>query len=77
MSDTIPKVVRWIDIESADAKRIEYHSYVRQVIDAGLKYGIIKPDKQGNLYLEDGVTPVHAELDGQIVGLRASSKAAN
>ena len=66
---------RWIDLDGADFKRVEKHNFIRKIISIGLEGGVITVDKAG--YMWQGDNPVHAELDGQLVGLRFAAKAVN
>lgn len=66
---------QWIDMDSADFKRVGACSMVRKVVNIGIEAGIIRVDKAG--YMWQGDNPVHAELDGKFVGLRYSAKALN
>lgn len=66
---------QWIDMDGADFKRIEKHTFVRKIVTVGIQGGVITVDKAG--YMWQGTIPVHAELDGKFVGLRYSAKAAN
>jgi len=66
---------RWIDMDGPDFKRVEKHNFIRKIISVGIEGGVIKVDKAG--YMWQGENPVHAELDGQFVGLRFAAKALN
>lgn len=68
-------IERWIDLDSADFKRTEKPTFIRKVLNIGIEEGIITVDKAG--YMWKGSTPVHTELDGELVGLRYAAKAVN
>ena len=75
MSEKIT-VSRWIDLDDAECKALEYYSYIRKVVFTGLEYKIIRADKNGCLFMMDG-NPVHAESNKELVGIRYSKKAPN
>jgi hypothetical protein len=68
-------ITRWIDMDGPDFQRLEQHNFIRKIIRVGIEGGAIKVDKAG--YMWQGENPVHAELDGGLVGLRFAAKAAN
>ena len=70
-------ITKWVDLDDPEFKTVEYYTYIRKVVLAGLEYKIITPDKMGNLYMDDGATPISAELNGETVGVRYSMKALN
>jgi hypothetical protein len=65
----------WIDMDSNDFKRLEKCNQIRKIINVGIEGGLIKIDFAGYMWVEDN--PVHAELDGKIVGIRYAAKATN
>lgn len=67
---------RWIDLDSQEAQRIELYPITRKIVLAGLELGIIKSNSMGFLYMQND-NPIHAELDGKLVGIRYSAKASN
>lgn len=68
-------IERWIDMDGEDFKRIEKPTFVRKIVTIGIEGGVIKVDNAG--YMWAGENPVHAELDGELVGLRYAAKAVN
>lgn len=68
-------IERWIDLDSADFKRMENHSWIRQKTLRAVELGVITVDRAGYMWFNE--TPIHGELDGQIVGLRLAVKAVN
>jgi hypothetical protein len=68
-------IERWIDLDSADFKRLENHGYIRQQTLRAIELGVIVVDKAGYMWFKE--QPIHAELDGQTVGLRLAAKAVN
>ncbi len=66
-------IERWVDIESPEFKNNNGQVY-RWTLRS-IELGVVVPDKAGYLWFND--TPVHAELDGKIVGLRYAAKASN
>ena len=72
------KVDRWIDIDSAEAQKIEKYSFVKKIVTIGMEEGIIKANNDGQLWVIRGEgNPVHADLDGNLVGLLYKAKAPN
>ena len=65
----------WIDMNSLDFERVEKHNLIRKIVNVGVEAGLITIDKLG--YMWQDSNPVHAELDGKLVGLRYSAKAIN
>lgn len=74
----IVNIDRWVDLDSAEARKMERYNKIREYIKIGLEVGLYRMDKEGYMWVtkEPGV-PVHGELDGKLVGLRYSAKAAN
>lgn len=70
-------VTRWVDLEAQELKEVEYYSYIKKVIASGLEHGIITSDSDGCLFMDEGTVPIHAEIKGQIIGIRLSKKAYN
>jgi len=68
-------IERWIDLDSADFKRMENHSWIRQNTLQAVELGVITVDRAGYMWFNE--TPIHGQLDGQIVGLRLAAKAVN
>jgi len=69
------KIDCWIDLDSADFKLIEGHNWIRRFTLRSIELGAITIDKDGHLWVDS--YPIHAELDGKLVGLRYSVKAVN
>jgi hypothetical protein len=74
MSTTVI-IDRWIDIDGPEFQKIETPNFIRKIIQVGINGGLIKIDSRGYMY--QGTNPIHAELDGKLVGIRFSSKANN
>ncbi len=70
-------VERWIDLDSVEAKQIEQYNFIRETIDIAIRGGIIKADNLGHLFTTKDKNPVHAEINGKLVGLRFCAKASN
>lgn len=70
-------VTRWVDLESEECKSLEYYSYIKKVVDSGLKFKIITSDSNGHLFMDGGDTPIHADIKGELVGIKFSKTAAN
>ncbi len=75
-------VDRWIDLDSEEAKKtVQGYHDVKEFIHAGIKHGLVAPDKLGYLYtVKSGkvdYNPVHVKIDGKVVGFRYLAKAAN
>lgn len=68
-------VERWVDMDSAEFKKIEHHAWIRRFTLRAIELGAVTIDKAGYIWSND--TPVHAELDGELVGLRYSVSAVN
>ncbi len=68
-------IERWIDIDSADFKRLENHGWIRQRTMRAIELDVIVVDKAGYLWFRG--QPIYAELDGVNVGLRLATKAVN
>lgn len=66
---------RWIDISSFEFMLIEDHKMIKSIVKRSIELKAIKTDKNGNLY--DNENPIHAELNGKLVGLRCAELAAN
>lgn len=66
-------IERWVDIESEEFKNNDRHVY--RFTLRSIELGVLVPDKAGYLWFKD--QPAHAELGGQIVGLRYAAKAVN
>lgn len=66
---------RWIDMNSDEFKLIENHGWIRQKTLRAVELGVITVDRAGYMWFND--TPIHAELDGKLVGLRYAVKAVN
>lgn len=68
----------WIDLHSKEAKELDIYSFLKKSVDIGLKSGFIKHDNIGRLFMNDGSeNPIHAEIDGKLVGIKTVTKAAN
>lgn len=71
-------VSRWIDIDSPEAQKIEKYNFIKKIITIGLEDGMIASNNDGQLWVVRGErNPVHAEIDGELVGLRYMAKAPN
>lgn len=67
---------RWVDIDSNEFKQIENYSVIRRFTIRSVELKAAIPDKNGNLYTDDG-KPIHAELGKELVGIRLATKASN
>lgn len=70
-----PTIEKWIDMNSPDFNRIDNHVLILKIINVGVESGIITVDNAGYMWKDNN--PIHAELDGGLVGLRYSAKAVN
>lgn len=71
-------VSRWIDLDSAEAKKMEKYKFIKKAIAIGLKDGVIAPNNNGQLWVVRGKrNPVHIEIDGELIGLLYKAKAPN
>jgi len=77
MSDTIPKVERWIDLYSSEFELLENFAWIRRFTLRAIDLNAVVIDTDGRLFMLDKITPIHAELGKQLVGLRYSNKAMN
>ncbi len=68
-------IERWVDLDSAEFTQIENHGWIRRFTLRAVELGCITVDRAGYMWGEGN--PVHAELNGQIVGLRYAAKAVN
>jgi hypothetical protein len=66
---------RWVDLSSADFKRVEKHTLILKVLRIGIEAGLVSVDNAGYMWKKG--LPVYAELDGKLVGLRYSARAVN
>jgi hypothetical protein len=50
-----------------------------EIVNMGLKHGIIEVDKDGKLWMKNGTIPIHANFTGSSrkIGLRICKRAAN
>lgn len=68
----------WIDLNSKEAKELDIYHFLKKSVDLGLKSGFIKHDNIGRLFMNDGSeNPIHAEIDGCLVGIKTVTRAAN
>lgn len=68
-------VERWIDVDSVEAKQLEFYNKIKRSIKVGIEAGFITVDNAGCMWFKE--IPLHAELDGKLVGLRSIAHAAN
>lgn len=71
-----PTISRWLDLDSPEFKSIEDYTMSRRSTLRAIEVGAIIPDKNGNLYTENGI-PVWDYVNGECVGVRISAKALN
>lgn len=75
VEDAPPAIERWVDIDSKEFSSIEHANILRQAFQDGIEEGHISVDTHG--YLWKDKMPVHTEINGEIVKIRISTKAAN
>lgn len=68
-------VDRWIDLYSKEFEQIKDANQIRKFTIRAVELGAITTKPDGKLFCSTG--PIHAELNGKLVGLRYSAKASN
>jgi hypothetical protein len=74
-ADLPPETARWIDVDGKEFESIEHSKILREALHDGIEEGHIRVDTYG--YLWKGDMPVHTEVNGEVVKIRYSVRAAN
>ena len=67
--------MRWIDIESDEAKSLKLYSSILKIISVGIESKLITIKTNGELYMRD--VPITAEIGSEVIGLKQARLAAN
>lgn len=75
------QIERWVDIDSSDYNMLSDPKGGKRLIERGLACKALRADKDGRIYTNplDGSVgiPLNDTLNGQTIGFRYPSKAAN